>query len=146
MPTYFVVLFLSFWFGNIILLTLIPYFFYNDAEEADDNFHCDICDFKSNWANGLRTHMTRKHASIEQLDGSDSATDDLEILDRKYKNTEHYWAEGRIGRVYQAFLDANDIIENSDLNEEGKAIERFKLLEARKCSFGGSYKHFPPWI
>ena len=38
----------------------------NDAEEADDNFHCDICDFKSNWGNGLRTHMTRKHASIEQ--------------------------------------------------------------------------------
>ena len=59
--------------------------------------------------------MTRKHASIEQLDGSDSVTDDLEILDRKYTDTEHYWAEGRIGRVYQAFLHANDIIENNDL-------------------------------
>ena len=89
--------------------------------------------------------MPKKHGTIEQLDGSDSIREDLDE-DEKYKNTEHYWAERRIGTVYQSFLDANDIVENSDLSEEGKAIEKLKLLEARKYSFGTNYKYFPPWI
>ena len=46
------------------------------AEQAD--FPCHICDFRSTWANGLSIHMTRKHANIEQLDGSTSVSEDLE--------------------------------------------------------------------
>ena len=47
----------------------------NAAVEATSNvedFRCEICDFRSNKANGLRIHMSRKHARIEQLDGNTS--------------------------------------------------------------------------
>ena len=117
----------------------------NDAEKVDDLFPCVICDFKSNWANGLSIHMTRKHPNLEQLDGSNSVMEDLDV-DEKYHSTKHYWEKGKLGKVYQTFLDANDIIESSDLNEECKQMERNKVLEARKCSFGGSYIYFLPWI
>ena len=42
-----------------------------DAEKAN-NFHCHICDFRSIWEKGLSTHMSRKHANIEQLCESNS--------------------------------------------------------------------------
>ena len=40
------------------------------SEQAGDKFACEICYFVSNWANGLRVHMIRKHQQIEQLDGT----------------------------------------------------------------------------
>ena len=46
-----------------------------NAAEATFNakdFNCEICDFKSNTAKGLRIHMSRIHAKIEQLDGNTS--------------------------------------------------------------------------
>ena len=73
------------------------------AEEATDNqekrdkdddspkqFECMICDFKSNWENGLKVHMSRKHATIDQLDGH---TDEC-VEDDKYSGSKHYWMKG----------------------------------------------------
>ena len=54
-----------------------------------------MCDFESNWVNGLNMHMARKHANIEQLDGSVSLRDNLEDNDN-YINTIMYWKEGSL--------------------------------------------------
>ena len=85
--------------------------------------------------------MTKKHPNIDQLDG---AMEDLKE-DEKYKRTEHYWKEGRLGTVYQSFLDVNELIDKSNLIEEYKIIEKEKALEARKVAFGAHYKCNPSW-
>ena len=112
------------------------------AEQAD--FLCHICDFRSTWTNGLSVHMTRKHANIEQLDGSTSVSEDLEE-DVKYFRTKSYLKEGRLGTSYQGFLDANDIVEKSDLSDKSKNTEKAKILDARKCGIGSNFKHSPSW-
>lgn len=92
----------------------------NEAEKA--TFQCNICDFESNWANGLNVHMPRKHANIEQLDGCDSMSDELDEND-KFMKTLHYWKNGYLGTVYQSYLDVIDVIKESDLTEETKDDE-----------------------
>ena len=77
----------------------------NSAEEAE-NYHCEICDFKSNWTNGLKIHMSRRHSKIEQIDGNYDSEED-----------ENYWKDGKISQQYQSFLDVNKIIEESELSE-----------------------------
>ena len=53
------------------------------AEKAKEEFSCDICDFTSNWANGLNIHMTRKHDKVEQLDGCVDVEEDDKYLSSK---------------------------------------------------------------
>ena len=115
-----------------------------DADQADENFECIICDFKSKWQNGLNVHMSRKHGNLEQIDGM---TDIVEFEnDEKYENTKHYWEKGRLGTVFKCFIDANAIIDNCSMfSEEDKKKERLKVLEARKSAFGVSFINFPPW-
>ena len=116
------------------------------AEQAKITFPCLICDFVSNWENGLQVHLTRMHSSMEQIDGNDSYVgDDLEKDDEKYSRTRHYWKTGRLGTGYQVFIDANDIIDNSDLTEESKNDEKEKILNARKTAFGPNFGFVPPW-
>ena len=112
----------------------------NVADKATDELSCDICDFRSNWANGLSIHMEGKHCNIEQVDGSD----DFEDTD-KYPDTCLYWKTGRLGTVFQTFTDVNEIIENSNLSLENKEIEKAKVLDARKEAFGENYTFVPPW-
>ena len=45
-----------------------------DAEQSQEEFSCEICDFKRKWGNGLEIHMTRKHGMIEQVDGAIGGT------------------------------------------------------------------------
>ena len=73
--------------------------------------------------------MSRKHGTIEQLDGIN----------------EHYWKTGRIGTIFQTFLDVNLIIESSNLSEDDKKMEKAKALDARKEAFGKEYAWYPPW-
>ena len=117
-----------------------------DAEKAEttDNFECPICDFRSNWNNGLQVHMNRMHTVLEQIDGS-IESDVTDHDDAEYKNTAHYWEKGRIGIAYHSFLSANAIIDTSDLSNREKAAEKTKLLESRKNAFGNNFKNFPPW-
>ena len=111
------------------------------AEKAEHEFKCFICDFTSNWGNGLQIHMTRKHNTIDQIDGNSEDIDD----DKKYSGTHHYWKTGRLGTVFQSFLDANEIIETSNLEKEIKIKEKEKILEARKSAFGKDFRNFLPW-
>ena len=110
------------------------------AEEAD-NFSCDICDFTSNWANGLNIHMARKHATIEQVDGCD----DEMHADTDYENSLHYWNHGWLGSGFQTYLDAMAVIEASDLAADEKKEEKSKAMEARKEALGSNFEYFPPW-
>ena len=111
------------------------------TENAVKAFSCDLCDFSSNWENGLKVHMTRKHAKLDQLDGNISFVSD----DEEYSRTKLYWKTGRLTSTYQNFLDANKIVENSELSEEIKTIEKEKILEARKIEFGKFFRNVPPW-
>ena len=110
------------------------------ADEAKCEFSCDICDFTSNWANGLNIHMTRKHPNTEQLDG---IRDDLDNEDIYFKTCQ-YWKEGKLGRIFQTYLDILEIIQKSDLTDELKDVERAKVLKARKNDFGKDFEFFPP--
>ena len=63
-----------------------------NAVTATDKSSCIICDFSSKSKNGLATHMTRKHSSIEQLDGNIDIEsevlekNDLVKIEGEYKN------------------------------------------------------------
>jgi hypothetical protein len=85
--------------------------------------------------------MTRKHNTIDQIDGNSEDTDD----DKKYSGTHHYWKTGRLRTVFQSFLDINENNENSNLEKEIKIKEKEKILEARKSAFGKYFKNFPQW-
>ena len=76
-------------------------------------------------------HKGKKHKDIEQLDGLDaSIKEDFE--DTQYSNTEKYWKTGCLGTSFQSFLDANEMIEESSLDDIEKENERAAILAARK--------------
>ena len=111
------------------------------AEKLTENFECPLCDFSSKWENGLNVHLARKHSKLNQLDG----VSDTEDFDEKYNDSKHYWKTGWLGTVYQSFLSANAIIEETDMPEDEKKKEKAKILEARKTAFGQNFSYFPPW-
>ena len=90
--------------------------------------------------------MARKHSTIDQTEGNISLAINDEIDDdEKYSGTKHYWTTGKLTTIYQSYLDAKDIIENSNLENTIKVKEKEKVLEARKFAFGDDFRHFPPW-
>ena len=89
--------------------------------------------------------MTRKHSTIEQLDGNISISDKNIDEDEEYARTARYWKSGSLGSAFQAFLDANEIIDNSNFEMEEKKVEKQKILEARKLAFGNNFSYYPPW-
>ena len=91
--------------------------------------------------NGLNINISRKHSTIEQLDGHNEDNSD----DEKYSNTEHYWVRGWLGSAYQSYIDAIEVIESSEISEGAKIIEKDKLLDARKLPIGTNFKSFSPW-
>ena len=76
--------------------------------------------------------MAKKHATIEQLDGNISF-DEGSTIDEKYENTEHYWRRGWLGIVFRTFLDANEVINSSNLDEESKAKEKKSFRSKNNC-------------
>ena len=112
----------------------------SEAEQAKKDFQCKLCDFKSIWKNGLEIHMKKMHKEIEQLDVHSEI-----IADEEYNRSEHYWKTGYLGTAFQSYLDAKQLIDESDLSEEDKEQEKQNLLEARKNAFGTNYRYYPPW-
>ena len=70
------------------------------AEKAEKDFSCLICDFTSNWKNGLHIHMARKHNNIAQVDGNNTFDNDESDDDKKYSGTHYYW---KIGNHFPIF-------------------------------------------
>ena len=87
--------------------------------------------------------MGLKHMIIAQLDGALGGEEDVE--NERYLNTERYWKTGILATSFQSYLDANYIIDESDLTEEDKIVEKESVLEARKKAFGENYIYYPPW-
>ena len=55
------------------------------SSEMQDPTLCQICEFKSKSEKGLKIHMMRKHANIEQLDGNVTLSEPkLNNMYRKY--------------------------------------------------------------
>ena len=48
----------------------------------------------------------------------------------KYERTSHYWKKGYLVRGYQSFIDAAEIIEESELSEDAKDDEKQKILDS----------------
>ena len=118
-------------------------------EKPGEIFNCELCDFKSIRKNGVTIHMSYRHRMIEQLDGAvcdDMADDEYEkkIL-QKYKNTVEVWRTGELGSDYQAYLDALEVINDSNIVEAEKEKERVMILEARKNALGRTYFRYRPW-
>ena len=67
------------------------------------------------------------------------------MIDYKYERTSHYWKKGYLGRGCQAFLDAVELTEESELSEDAKYDEKQKILDSRKDTFRENFKYFPPW-
>ena len=86
--------------------------------------------------------MANKQGNLEQIDGNETFAMD-EIDDEKYAGTFHYWKTGRLGTVFQSFLNANEIIENSNHETNVETIEKVKVLEARKLAFGNRLETSP---
>ena len=114
-----------------------------EPEVIEVGFPCNLCDFKSSWKNGLIVHTSRKHKKIEQLDGNIETDENDE--DIAYQNTESYWCKGLLGRSFQSYIDANEILEESNLDKEAKEAEKAAVLDARKEAFGDDHKYYPPW-
>ena len=111
-------------FLNMILAETAEFGNSSDKNEISETYPCEICDFESNWTNGLKIHMSRRHSRIEQIGGNFDSEGD-----------ENYWKDGNISQLYQSFFDVNKIIE-----------EKEKVLEARREAFGESlFRYYPPW-
>ena len=97
----------------------------NDAVKADDNFYCQLCDFKSKWENGLNIHMKRKHSIIEQIDGNVSVSEDATNNGDKYSNTIEVDAQ----------VDVTENVKENDDNTEhvDKITENSEFKEAEEA-------------
>ena len=106
------------------------------------NFECPICDFYSNFKNGLKVHLARKHSKIEQLDGHH---DEVDEDDDFYAGSKHFWKNGWLGGAFQSFCDANEVVDTCDISEEDRKIIKTEILEARRAALGSNFMYFPPW-
>ena len=68
-----------------------------ETEQVSNSEHeCELCDFSSNRKSGLSVHMARKHALIEQLDGSVDLNKDSRDVDHD-EEIEQYLKTGKLG-------------------------------------------------
>ena len=92
-----------------------------DSAAADIEFACDICDFSSNWRNGLSFHISSSHEiTNEKLKSSD------EIINL----TQSYWKTGKLVSNMQVYVNAlMDIEKATNVNDDVKEEEEIKLEE-----------------
>ena len=103
-----------------------------------DVHYCKVCDFETNWGNAVKVHMIKKHSKK-------TCVIQDKVDEQQVDFTQQYWKTGKLITCFQTYLDLNKDIENSDLKDLEKAIEKEKVLEARKAAFGPDFKHYPPW-
>ena len=104
-----------------------------ERSKSDQVHNCEVCDFISNSENGLTIHMSKKHARIEQLDGSTSFSEESD--DPYVQNEiENYLATGEIS--CQNFIfntvceELFNVIKSSNLSVSEKKKELLKAVEA----------------
>ena len=138
----------------------------NDKEATEKvSFKCDQCDFVSNRQAGLKIHTTRKHATIEQLDGN---IEDFTIdkswkkdLDRNDDFIENYLMTGEISPEITGYdiIEFKEILQfvlsphshqSRTLTSDQLWSEVLLLLESFKSRIEakdgpGSFIHHSPW-
>jgi len=125
------------------------------------SYQCDICDFVSNRVTGLRIHMTRKHATIEQLDGNIEEEDEIPYMWKPHIEKydvliENYLKTGKIDPELKSIKDICDIQETlgfvlspyshmcKTLSSEQKESEDLLLLEAAEEAYSRVRNHIDP--
>ena len=104
----------------------------NDKVATD--FRCEICDFKSNRSTGLQVHMSRKHATIEQLDGNTSLP--YEVNEKVDDKVEHFLQYGFLRdpsvrvRGQQLWLYIADEMQKCGLSFEERQAE-YQLMKRK---------------
>ena len=127
----------------------------NAAQVPDSisEYKCDKYDFSSNRETGLKIHKTKKHVTIEQVDGNDSVSVDekeadlIEYYREHNEDLEEYYETGELkscGVLWDALMF--DIYKYS--SDPGK--ELLVALEAKKKVIEkrdgiGSYMEWNPW-
>ena len=86
-------------------------------------FNCDLCEFLTSRKTSLSIHMVKKHKEIEQIDGSNSDSEDT--------YAESYWERDFMGRTYKTYLDTLENIKTSNLSLEEKQQESERAKRAR---------------
>ena len=124
-----------------------------DAVQA--SFDCEICDFKSNRESGLKIHMSKKHATIEQLDGNTEEV--LQELDSDCDDQiEHYLRTGEIAETniqlwedimyYLGSNPQNLTVLNAKMNRQEKLIALEAWKQCIDNKFGpGDHLDWTPW-
>ena len=135
----------------------------NDKKPTEKvSFECDQCDFVSNRQAGLKIHTTRKHATIEQLDGNieyfniDKGW--REDLERNDEFIESYLMTGEIspeinGYEINEFKELVQFVLSPHSHQSRTLIsvqlgsEVLLLLESRIDAKDGpgSFIHYSPW-
>ena len=109
-----------------------------EAPKVDNDFSCEICDFQSNRRTGLQVHMSRKHATIEQLDGNTSLPYDAD--EKVDEEVEHFLQYGFLRdpsfRVpssgQQLWLYINGEMRKCGLSMEERHAE-WDLMDIKQC-------------
>ena len=109
------------------------------ADEASLEFPCEICDFKSNRESGLNVHMSRKHKTLEQIDGHSEYND----IDTEYDDEiEDYLKTGVLGSGGQLWEDLLFYLKRS--KDKLEALEARRLAIEREEGIG-RYLLKSPW-
>ena len=94
------------------------------ADEASFEYPCEICDFKSNRESGLHIHMSRKHKTLEQIDGHSEYND----IDTEYDDEiEDYLKTGVLGSGGQLWEDLLFYLKRSKDKLEALEARRFAI-------------------
>ena len=91
--------------------------------EPPVEFKCDLCDFKSTWANGLALHTSSMHKITEEKLKSDADVVDM---------TQQYWSTGVLECNLQVYINALMDVEKANLDNDLKEVEEQKLENIQK--------------
>ena len=110
-------------------------------EELDDSRIeniCDLCDFSSNWKNGLAIHIATVHES--SLEKKLKREEDWKIHNLSQK----YWKTGLLESNLQVYVNCLMDVENAKVNEAVKVAEETKLETLWNEMQASKPKLFPP--
>ena len=103
-------------------------------------FHFKLCDFESNRESGLNIHMSRKHKTLEQIDGHSEFDD----IDTEYDDEiEDYLKTGVLGSDGQLWEDLLFYLKRS--KDKLEALEARRLAIERDEGIGYYLIKSPPW-
>ena len=91
----------------------------NTTDIKEEVFNCELCDFSSNWRNGLLLHVSSTH---------EIKNDKLKSSDDVIHFTQLYWKTGELVNNMEVYINAlMDIEKAKNVNEAIKVEEERKI-------------------